>query len=659
MLTSAPPLRTRAPPQYIVFATPARADAADPASPAPTTTLHERLSAFCNGRSGGLDQRVPTAQAWASVRDDCSNEICEVTVHANGEDTDDVRAVAAEFCVTEHVIIEIAGGLKPASSCLFSPEAITAAHKDLTGEAALSALRLELRRVLWNSGSIENQVMFVCLPSPECSAAHPCGQGSASDPHHGLTSEIWVCVPQRLLERIQRKVEVLTVALGSSLHQRVRVYALKETDLAMHLPAPGDGRLRFAHDTRVFADAAPIPRSARVAIQLPGGVYGMPVDLRDARSTPPKPIEPGKYRSTSAGGYLQIGDGCAGRSAPVVVVDTCGHPFRREDIGAVVLKDTRMDPRDASNDISISPIAISFPGLSTTVPGHYGDFAWNNRAVPGTDYPPQPLPLRAVDCVLSAVDFGIYRIGGSGGPTPLHSASDMEPQPSLSKSLAVRLGRMTNQVLCLPDSHDYMGSCRFHGINTPGNSSNLLNVIGFGEKVLSISMPGLPGFTSVVEVTYIALSTGGAAPDKGDSGGDVLKDVLSGEALLHSFICSRAELLPPSSAGGPVVAPAPAPPAIGTGAGGPYTAATTAPNPALVSARADSAYALLERASGGLLYTLTPAHIALGYVVSLQADPDSHLPPGPVTFVRPTHALAGPQLAVLPAMEAAGGAGQG
>lgn len=38
-------------------------------------------------------------------------------------------------------------------------------------------------------------------------------------------------------------------------------------------------------------------------------------------------------------------------------------------------------------------------------------------------------------------------------------------------------------------------------------------------------------------------------------------------------------------------------------------------------------YALLERACGGVLYTLTPARIALGCVVLLQADPDCRMRP--------------------------------
>lgn len=50
------------------------------------------------------------------------------------------------------------------------------------------------------------------------------------------------------------------------------------------------------------------------------------------------------------------------------------------------------------------------------------------------------------------------------------------------------------------------------------------------------------------------------------------------------------------------------------------------------------AYAAVEPAFGCKLFTLSPAHLALGFVEMMQADPSYELPPGLVTFVRPRRA---------------------
>lgn len=369
---------------------------------------------------------------------------------------------------------------------------------------------------------------------------------------------------------------------------------------------------------------------------------------------------------------MQIGDVRKG-SVPEVVLDSCGHPCRIDNnIGAVVLKDTLLPPDDSRNDIPIKPIAISFPGLSSLGSGHYSDMVFNSRAVPGADAAPQSLPRLVQEMSQSVVDFGIYRIASSGLSLPC-AATDMAPQPFVSHALPVR--GMAFPVPCLPDSRNYMGACRFHGINTPGSSSNNgLVVIGFGEKVMSIIIPGQPGSTLGIEVTYIAYhSGGGSEPSGGDSGGDVVCDALrssfDGEAPLHSFICSRAVLSSPGSGGGvggSSASSAASPPA--SGAGGPSfsvdaaSAASTSISPALAcmpALRAEHApRATLSRvtasataavsAYGGTFFTLTPAHLALGFVKEVQADPSCGLPPGPVTFVRPRHDE--------PAVAAAGGA---
>lgn len=565
----------------------------------------------------------------------------------NESDAEDVLAVAQEFGILENVKLEVTSTQEPSWSRAMSRDALAVARADPTGEVAFDICRLELRRALWNTGSKATQVMFVRPPPAGLDTAVPTAEHS----------EIWVCVPCHLIARMQRKVDELTGALGDALHQSVRVLTLEETDLAKRLPDPGDGRLRFGHDTAVFADVLPRSHPAAIAIPSSKGFCPVAVTLNDASLAPPKAISEGKFRSSSAGGYVQIGGGQGG-SVPAVVVDSCGHPFRRDAIGAVVLKDTLLAREDPSNDIPVAPIAISFPGLSSAEPGLYGNLVWNGRAVPGADAAPQPLPMRHSDILVAAVDCGIYRIIQTGPQSPPCEASDMEPQPYVSHSLLVRSLGTTRSVLCLPDSRVYMGACRYHGINSPGASStNLLDVIGFGEKVLSVKTPGRPGTFCAVETTYVARYTGGGKePSEGDSGGDVLSDALhgafGGEAPLHSFICSRALLSaapPPSTAsGGDAAGAGPAPTASGSetrlsaqGARGgigapsadaPTTASTYRPALSAVSA---SATAAVLRSFGGTLYTLTPAHFVLGWVEEVQADPDYHLPPGPVTFVRP------------------------
>ena len=683
---------------------------------AAVTTLHEALEAFCFGRAGGLDQRVPTAHTTVSKRCYCTNELLEVTVSVNESDVEDVVAIAHEFGILGHIQIEVSGAQEPASSRLLFGAAIADAHADSTGEAALDIARLELRRIIWNSGSQETQVMYVHPPTSDVTstteASSPSLSASPGNHPELAAAEIWVCVPPHLFARMQCKVAELTGALGTALHYRMRVFALEETDLAKHPPAPGVERLRFTHDTAVFGDACPRFRTAAIAIPSSKGDYPVSVSLNDSTSVPPRAIATGKFRGSSSGGYVQIGDG-RGESMPIVVVDSCGHPLRLDAVGAAVLKDTLLAPDDSSNDISITPLAVSFPGLSSSVPMPYGDMVWNSGAIPAGAAAPRPqmLPRRAFDVVCSAVDFGVYRMQRSGSRSPPCTASDMEPQPFVSHALPVSVGRMTIPVRCLPDARNYMGPCRFHGINTPeASSTNMLDVIGFGEKVLSIKIPGRVGFHCAVEATYIARHTGGGAePTEGDSGGDVESDAQSGaycgEAPLLAFICSRAMLSCPAGSIGAANAPV-TPPTACAGASNDSSAAPSTPSPttggqpgvsavnavqegvsdstlrtahedakdlcvptvatsstasasrsmpalggaikdravypveAALGSASMSASASVERAFGCTLFTLTPAHLALGFVEIVQDDSSYNLPPGVVTFVRPRRAAA-------------------
>lgn len=207
-----------------------------------------------------------------------TNELREVTVSVNESDVEDVITIAHEFGILGHVQIEVSGAQEPASSRLLFSAAIADAHADSTGEAALDIARLELRRIIWNSGSQETQVMYV-HPPPACGVAPtteaPCLSLSASPANHPelAAAEIWVCVPPNLFDRMQCKVAELTGALGAALHYRMRVFTLEETDLAKHLPAPGVGRLRFTHDTLSlethFHDpASPQSRSLRLRARI-------------------------------------------------------------------------------------------------------------------------------------------------------------------------------------------------------------------------------------------------------------------------------------------------------------------------------------------------------------------------------------------------------
>lgn len=307
---------------------------------------------------------------------------------------------------------------------------------------------------------------------------------------------------------------------------------------------------------------------------------------------------------------MQIGDGRGG-SIPVVVVDSCGHPLRLDAVGAAVLKDTLLAPDDSSNDISITPLAVSFPGLSLSVPMPCGDMVWNSSAIPGAAARPQLLPRLISDVVCSAVDFSVYRIQRSGPRSPPCTASDMEPQPFVSHALPVSVGGMSIPVRCLPDSRNYMGPCRFHGINTPG-ATNMLDVIGFGEKVLSIKIPGRVGFRCAIEATYIARHTGGGAePTEGDSGGDVESDAqrgaYCGEAPLLAFICSRVIMTCPAGSVG--AANSPVAPAAGAGSSSDSSASCSTPSPTTMAQpcvpTVVSVHAVHEGVSASTLGTIT------------------------------------------------------
>jgi hypothetical protein len=594
-------------------------------------------------------------------------------------DTADVCSIANEFGVSEHVNVVVNESLEPASSYCCSHAALAAAHDDATGVAALGVFQREMRRTIWNSCCNETQMMFVCprragdgLPNAAANAA------ALAAP-----TEIWVCVTAKLFDRMWCKVQELVVALGAALHHRVCVFSLEETELVKRLPDLGSRRVRFGDDTCIFSDLAPLPCTAVLAMPSSGGAGAFPVTvaLHNASLAPAVAIVPHRFRSSSAGAYVQIGGGSQKGSVPEVFVGTCGqpwcgHPFRLDSVGEVVLNDTRMDPADSSNDIRLTPVAVSFPGLSSVEPGMFGDVVINSRAMPGSDPEGAMQPLKAGNVFSSVVDFGLYSIGSSKGDPPC-TASNMEPQPCLSHALPVRLPGMPvhtmTPVRCLPDSRVYMGACHYHGINTPGDSSNTLDVIGYAEKVLSVRSAGFPGVDMAVEITYVALHIGGAEPTvtlaatsclmrrsvhleasphciplsvPGHGSASVaLREAwpLSQKLRVNILLvrrepmawplrwCQRGqEALPYHDS------------VVKEGLAG-WLASGVPAYPAVAAA----ASASLASIFGSTFYTLTPAHLALGFVEQLQADPDNSLPPGPVTYVHPLRGRAPPQPSCL------------
>lgn len=571
-----------------------------------------------------LRDQIPTAVATAVHASKVESWATALRVSVHDSDLEDARLLAHSCGVGGHACFSVDSRLQP-SACFVSPEySVVDANK--SDDSRWWCAEHELLRVMNIVDSSRCELIYVeggawagtfgahrpgCASAATCEPASPTDASellgadpctSAAPPFPALPSpgrspsgspplrELWVGVPRAMLPRMLRKFGVLVGLLPGA---PVRLFELFEEPLIKHLPLDaGMGRLRFDAGTAMVADGASFLRTSTAHTEgasATGARFPKQTVVEDAALMPPTQIAAGATRCCSMGALLLIG---AGDTSTVVALGSA-HYLRLRDIGAVTLEDTTLDAVSAARDgVSLTALACVNPGLCATDPTPFGTYVHSRRAEPcaAPDEPPEPV-ANAIDCFQIVADVAVYGLP-SGPDDPPHGAADMVPLPHLACELPVRLLGTTCPVPCLPPFAAYSGIVLVTGINVvAGPGQRKLRVIGYAVKTLRVPNPAArpheQAWMLAKVVTYFAAPAGGIAPHEGDSGGGVYQLSGTGSFVLHSFVSARAVMTDPVTG---------------------------------VTAE---------------FYTLTPAHLALEQVRSLQGAPGSALPQGALSFVHP------------------------